>query len=41
VHVPIPVESIAEPMRPIYDAIWRRMLAGSCMEADETPVRDR
>jgi len=33
------VESIAELVRPIYDAMWRRMVAGDYMQIDETPVR--
>jgi len=33
------VEQIALWFRPIYDAMWRQMLAGSYLQVDETPVR--
>ncbi len=33
------VESIATWLRPVYDAMWRVMLAGGYLQVDETPVR--
>jgi transposase len=33
------VEQIASWLRPIYDAMWRQMLAGGYLQVDETPVR--
>jgi transposase len=33
------VERIAEWLRPIYDAMWKAMLATGYMQVDETPVR--
>lgn len=33
------VEQIALWFRPIYDAMWRQMLAGGYLQVDETPVR--
>lgn len=33
------VEQIAFWFRPIYDAMWRQMLAGGYLQVDETPVR--
>ncbi len=33
------VEQIAAWLRPVYDAIWRHMLAGGYLQVDETPVR--
>jgi transposase len=33
------VEQIACWLRPIYDAMWRQMLAGGYLQVDETPVR--
>ena len=33
------VEQMAVWLRPIYEAMWRRMLAGGYLQVDETPVR--
>ncbi len=33
------VEQIAYCLRPVYDAMWRQMLAGGYLQVDETPVR--
>jgi len=33
------VEQVALWFRPIYDAMWRQMLAGGYLQVDETPVR--
>ena len=33
------VEHIASWLRPVYDAMWRQMLAGGYLQVDETPVR--
>jgi len=33
------VEPIARLLRPVYDAMWRQMLAGGYLQVDETPVR--
>lgn len=33
------VEQIAFWLRPLYDAMWRQMLAGGYLQVDETPVR--
>jgi transposase len=33
------VEQIAFWLRPVYDAMWQRMLAGGYLQVDETPVR--
>jgi transposase len=33
------VEHLAEWLRPIYDAMWRDMLASGYLQVDETPVR--
>jgi len=33
------VEQIASWLRPVYDAMWRQMLAGGYLQVDETPVR--
>jgi len=33
------VESIATWLRPVYDAMWREMLAGGYLQVDETPVQ--
>lgn len=33
------VEHIAHWLRPLYDAMWKRMLAGGYLQVDETPVK--
>ena len=33
------VQQIAFWLRPVYDAMWRQMLAGGYLQVDETPVR--
>jgi transposase len=33
------MEQIAFWLRPVYDAMWRQMLAGGYLQVDETPVR--